>query len=498
MDSLNVQTDIKAKEYRGCGFMTICKYNNSGNTIYICDKESKVITAVDTNTYSVYGIFESHNGVIWSLDITSDDKFMVSISGDMSIIIWDTTNGNKIEQIHQKAIPKAISIQQNLLSNYMAVYCESISRRSKSYIIIYNLSEITTNSNPIYTIEWSKINYKPTTILWLNDIKLIVGCDNGQILILDITNPEYEQIYSFHTSAIKSFVFNKNKTILLTGSLDQTAKEIDIHQSEWKIKSTYIADTPVNCAIYNHNDRKIMLAGGQDAMNVALTASSTNDLKIKIFRTNDQKLMNYICGSHFGPVRYMDKAPYNSNSKCFVTASQDGTVKFYLEDNNTNQILDNKLNINTELLFGIDERQSLENKIFKLDNLNLKVSQFKQKEKIEPKYIIGMNHKLNPLYQFSSKIEENDFNAYQVPIVNTTLRVSNLPYDVRVGDLYQLFEIFGRIDENSINIKHYNDNVIGFVKYTNVESTMRAIEVMHKKPYDHNILDVELSRPRVN
>ena len=72
-------TTLLTKIYRGHGFMTASKYNNSGDIIYITDKESKVITAVDTNNYSLIGTFEGHYGVIWNIDISNDCSISIYV-----------------------------------------------------------------------------------------------------------------------------------------------------------------------------------------------------------------------------------------------------------------------------------------------------------------------------------------------------------------------------------------------------------------------------------
>ena len=97
---------IKTKQYRGCGFMTVCKYNNTGDIIYIGDKDSKIISAIDTQDYNVIGTFSGHNGVVWSMDISKDDNILVSASGDLTIGFFDAKNGEKLFQSSERCIPK--------------------------------------------------------------------------------------------------------------------------------------------------------------------------------------------------------------------------------------------------------------------------------------------------------------------------------------------------------------------------------------------------------
>ncbi len=139
--------EINTKVFRGCGFMTIAKYNNKGDIIYVCDKESKKITAIETDNYSVIKKYEGHNGVIWSLDISLDDLFLISCSGDMSIIIWETETGSILNKLNIKNIPKYVSINKKFNKNLVAIYCESISKRSKSFINIYNLEDLIIKEN---------------------------------------------------------------------------------------------------------------------------------------------------------------------------------------------------------------------------------------------------------------------------------------------------------------------------------------------------------------
>ena len=123
-------TNIISYQYRGHGFMTIGKYNYNGSSIYIGDKESKKITKLNNNGISE---FEGHCGVIWDLDITPDDRILVSCSGDLSIGFWDNKtleNSNKlIYRTQEKGIPKIVSIEKKLKLNLVAIFCESIIKK---------------------------------------------------------------------------------------------------------------------------------------------------------------------------------------------------------------------------------------------------------------------------------------------------------------------------------------------------------------------------------
>ena len=551
---MNKYTEIITKQFRGCGFMTIAKYNNSGDIIYIADKDSQKVTAVETFNYSIIGIFEGHNGIIWSLDISSDDTILVTSSGDLTIGFWNTLDGTLLYKSLEVCIPKIVCIQKNSQLNLVAIACEALSKKSKSYISIYDINDI---KNNIYSEKIKLIwdySFKFTTLLWLNDEILIIGCDDGKIILKDINDIEGTNDIEhsiFHTDSIKSIIWNKMKTQILTSSLDCTSKQIDINS--WEIKAIYKSTVPINYACFNHNDRKVLIGGGIEAMNIAKT--SNNDLNLKIYRASDQKLMNHI-SSHFGPIRFIDKSPINKN---FISASQDGTVKIYFikDENDINEKLTDISEIKTFNKFGCTKYQDSDNlllstEINKLENLHWKPPKIKEEKNI--KWIPGMPIKSNSvnnkeinnrdsnnnidtnqnsnlfkikshlnnstnvenkeenkeenndsnLFQFKSYISSdnnnnhnnnNNYNYNRDQNINTTIRITNLPPDIDNKDLAEIFDLYGRIDEkNGIKIVYYYDTTMAFIKYMFSESTEKAIKNMNGVSLGHYIIGVELSK----
>lgn len=510
---MNEYTIIETKQFRGCGFMTVCKYNNAGDIIYIGDKDSKIITAIDTQDYNIVGTFEGHNGIVWNLDISKDDSILITASGDLTIGFFNALTGNKIYQSFEKCIPKYVCAQKKYHStqttNLVGIICEALTKKSTTYISIYDLDTIgEENFREKIKLLWTKQN-KPTVMTWISDNELIIGCDNGKIIFRNINdlNGEFEKEYQIHTQSIKSIVWNKSQTQILTGSLDCEAKQIEIlADGKPNILYTYKSSVPVNYAIWNHNDRKVILGGGIEAMNVAKTLD--NDLNIKIYRTSDQKLTHHI-SSHFGPIRYIDKAP---NSKNFMTASQDGSVKIYfITDVETN---DKQTKQNTQkepekekenkIVFerfgnGLCYNNSLKNETNKMINLSWKPPKVKE-QVVKKNWIPGMPRPKDDdgeLYKANVSIDlNNKLNEYkkQEEEHNSTIRITNLPYWVRAKDLGELFDLYGRIEERSgIKIKEYGDSTMAFIKYVYPESATKAIENMDGYPLEHHIIKVEMA-----
>ena len=496
-------TNIETRQFRGDGFMTVSKYNNSGDIIYIADKDSKCIVAIETNNYNIIGSFDGHNGVIWSLDISFDDKILISCSGDLSICFWETNTGTLIYQNLTTNIPKYVCSQKNASSNLVAIICDGLGKKSNTFIAIYDLNMIyNENFNKKINIEWDN-PFKPSVLTWLNESTLIIGTIDGKIIIKNINNIEEDQEYKFHNDAIKSISWNKTKTQILTSSLDKTAKQINL--KTWEIIGIYNATVPINYACWNHNDRKILIGGGIDAMSVA--KNSNNDFNLKIYRTTDQKLMNHI-SSHFGPIRYIDKSPSNKN---FVTASQDGTVKIYIiKDNDTDETLNitNEIKINN---FGSIKKYQLSKETNKLLNLSWKPKQ-KVKDETKINWVPGMpaidsksksdNYSYTDINYKNDKevLNEKETESYSVNSLNEkyfgsqndTIRITNLPYDIQINDLFEIFDFYGRIyEKDGIKIKNYGETTMAFIKYVYPESAQKAIDNANRLSINNYIIGVE-------
>lgn len=485
-------TTIKILQYRGCGFMTISKYDNDGNIIYIGDKDSKKIIGIDTTNYQIIKTFNGHNGIVWSLDISKDDSILISASGDLTIGFFSTKNNTMLFQSNENCIPKYVCTQKkNLETNLVGIICEALTRKSTTYIVIYDL-DLLKNESQIenydqkFKLIWKSSRSKPTVLEWISNDELIIGCEDGKIILRNINDleGENEKEFQIHTSTIKSIVWNKSNKLILTSSLDCTSKQIDPYD-EFKIISIFVSTVPINHACWNYNEKKVILGGGIEAMNVAKT--SDNDLNLKIYRLLDQKLTNHI-SSHFGPIRYIDKAP---NSKNFITASQDGSVKIYLVDKDLNDKI-NFENLNNKLI----------SETGKIINLNWKPPKIKE-EKVQ-KWIPGMpkqlpNDKSNlenfkvsdSNIEINKKLDEFKKNDKEEC---STIRITNLPFDIKNKDLYDIFDLYGRIEERGIKIKNYGDTTMAFIKYTFPESALKAIENADGLNIDHCIIMVEMAK----
>ncbi len=493
-------TELPTKIFRGEGFMTVVAYNNKGDLLYVGDKNSKIIYMIDTKTNKLVGTFYGHNGTIWHLAISDDDNILVTCGADLTLYFYNAKNGNVIYKFDKTpGIPKQVSI----FSNNVVVYYDSLGKRNKPYIIIYDLDTLTESGITVLKqIECDNIN-KPTVLKLLTKTKIIIGHETGQITVRDLFDDSFEiKNYNFHTASIKSLNFNNAKNMMVSGSLDTTAKLIKINiDQNYTLEESQVfqSGSPVNYAIFSYNEKKVILSGGADALNVAMSAN--NDLTIKFFGIKEKKLISKMT-SHFGPVRYLARAP---KSKNFVSAGQDGIVKIYLmPDENSNEINQEiQEESNSIEPFGLkaDESYDLADEVNKIDYVNVKPPP-KVNPDVNINYVPGMNiprNKGTELFVPSDKFvdEIKDKQILESEVNKTTVMISCLPFDVEYKELREYFEFFGKIQEHAgVKIHSNRFDTFAFIKYETEEGAQKAILKCNNKPFMHSFIKVELAKSR--
>lgn len=481
MDS---KLSIHARQFRGYGFMTVSKFNNSGSTLYIADKDSKIITALSTIDFATTtNIFHGHNGVIWSIALSQDDSIMYSCSGDTTLCVWNTETADLLHKINQSGIPKIVSINNN---NVLAIYNDSLGKSNPPTILFYN--------NQMELITTKRLTAKISTMNWLNEEntdnnlmgKLITTNEEGSLIIENMNTNSISECIP-HTKTIKSVVINKNKTQILTGSMDGFAKLIDVASLE-TIK-TFASNSPICYATFLCNEKKIVLGGGIEAMHIALSKADTNDLRTKIYNVDSTKLVLQI-QSHFGPIRFID-----TFGKICVTAGQDGSVKIHFIDGSKG---------NDIRQYNVTPTNGTATTIEMLKT-DLPV-QIKTEPQKEQKYIVGMKKPDAPIV-YEATPYTNNTNEEKKSIC-----VQNLPDDITKRELDETFGAFGKLDDNNaikIITPSYEETFYGkkgeiirktinetfaFINYSFAEGAEKAVTSMNRAKIKNCVITVDFAK----
>lgn len=109
-----------------------------------------------------------------------------------------------------------------------------------------------------------------------------------------------------HTKKINALSWNKDKYFLLTGSADCTAILWDA--VEWTVLKVYETDRPVNAVGFSPIKEHVLVAGGQEAMNVTTTSAKVGKFETKLYHAVFGEEFANVRG-HFGPINSIAVSP---------------------------------------------------------------------------------------------------------------------------------------------------------------------------------------------
>jgi translation initiation factor 3 subunit I len=481
--------------YRGSGFISVIKYNYDGDLLFIGDKDSNLITVIDTNNKKIIGNYEGHTGVIWCLDACKND-LLVSGSGDMYVIFWNLKTGEQIRKTKYKGIPKNLAISNN--SEYLLISIDTISKRFPNVLYLHSISD---NTERILMEPENKI----TSINWLNAEEVLLSYDDGHIDFVNITDNTSSK-YKLHEGAIKSVLFNSDRTKIVTASIDKSSKIFNLEKRE--VELTIQSTVPLNSACFSPIRNIVMIGGGLDGMSVAFALH--NDTSIKFCSLKKGTHVGEIT-THFGPVKNII---FNPNKTNFASAGQDGYVRIYYINSDYAghvelPVVEPSQDIATIKIKNVCNNQLITESIKYVEyNFNAPKKNAVIEEKTVGTYKVPTILTSTNVSTSSTNVSTSSTNVstsstgeynikkviekYSSNIVEGGIKISNLPNTITRYDLEEIFDIYGRIKEKGIYIKNYNDDTIAYINYEDIESAKKAVSAMNGSRYEYMIISVEL------
>lgn len=310
--------------------LTTVKFNHEGDLFFTCAKDKlpclwRADTGERIGTYGSTGNY-GHNGACMDLDVNFECTRLLTGSMDNSAKLWDVQSGKELLNIDHNAPVRAVSISAG---NSLFLTCTFPFRTQPATIQIFkmeqDISDQTTNVQATLVAEENEHKRTVmTSCFWspTND-QVISADDKGIIRKWDVETGAQIACKNVHEDGITCCTYSPDKTMLLSSSIDKTAKLLDFKTLE--VLKTYQTTAPVNCVamspIYNH----VMLAGGQDASEVTTTSSRVGHFEVRFFHTIFEEEMGTVKG-HFGPV---NACAFFPNGRGFVSGGEDGYVRLH-------------------------------------------------------------------------------------------------------------------------------------------------------------------------
>ena len=170
---------------------------------------------------------------------------------------------------------------------------------------------------------------KATCLGWtIANEHIIAGFDNGLIVKYDVETGQEVQSTNVHKERINRINFNKDKTLLITASKDKSAKLLD--PVSLQMLKTYQTPTPVNGAVISPTHPHVLIGGGQEAMQVTVTAHQSGKFETRFFHMIYEEEFGRVKG-HFGPINALAVHPFG---KSYASGSEDGFIRLHHFDSN--------------------------------------------------------------------------------------------------------------------------------------------------------------------
>jgi translation initiation factor 3 subunit I len=311
--------------------ITQVKFNNDGDLLFTTSKDNKP-TAWFSDNGERFGTYGGHKGAVWDIDPSWDSKYVLTAGADGSARLYECETGRAIVRMPHKGAVRCVSWGEG--NQIFATASDPFTTRERGCISIFEfpsedvLAEQGQGDVPAHT-PILEINVddldKATYLNWTaGNEYIIAGFDSGLLVKYDpTTGEEVQRIDHFHTGRINRVRFNKDKTLFVTASKDQTAKLVD--PITFEVIKTYKPGHPVNDAVISPLHPHVLLGGGQDAMSVTVTSGSQGKFECRFYHMIYEEEFGRVKG-HFGPINAIAMHP---NGVSYASGSEDGFVRLH-------------------------------------------------------------------------------------------------------------------------------------------------------------------------
>lgn len=305
--------------------LTMVKYNAEGDLLFSCAKDDSP-TLWYTSTGERVGTYDGHTGAVWALDVSEDSKYLLTAGGDLTVKLWDVKTGQLLISFPQGGPAKHVEWAEGC-EKFLVVNDPFSAQVGE--VRVYSRSA----QNEWTFVAWSKpqqqagaVKFTRATWSSMNE-HIITGDSAGVIEVHDpVSGLVSREIAGEHKKKINCMSWNADKTLLLVGSADNTAKLFDV--VDWKVWKTFETEVPVNAVAISPIKEHVFVAGGQDAMNVTMTIANSGKFETKLFHMVFGDEFGIVRG-HFGPVNTIALHPDGTG---FTSGSEDGFIRIHVFD----------------------------------------------------------------------------------------------------------------------------------------------------------------------
>lgn len=311
--------------------LTQIKYNRDGDLVFSTSKDKSVcVWLIDSGER--LGTYEGHQGSVWTCDPNWESTQLVTGGADFTVRLWDIETGKNMSTIDDKnggLTTSAKSVSFSYCGN-LIVFPSGAEMRTTPALNVFDIRQ-PVGQGPVKRQELPKSDYNesiPCRCIWgYNDETIITGNDNGNLYIWDARGLQLlHKDTKSHDKIINDMQLSRDKTMLITASMDRTAKIFD--SCDLRHMKTYKSSVPVNSAMISPRAMHVVIGGGQDAKDVTTTDSRDGKFEARFFHLLMEQEFGTIKG-HFGPINTL---AFHPDGKSYCSGAEDGYIRAHKFD----------------------------------------------------------------------------------------------------------------------------------------------------------------------
>lgn len=303
--------------------LTQIKYNKDGDLIFSCSKDHR-INAWYSHNGERLGTYDGHNGTIWTVDMDSETRFLVSGSADNMMKLWDIGTGKCLYTWEFPTAIKRVAFSED--DSLIACITEQrMGYQGAVRIFKINRSGAGTDQSEEPISMFHPIESKATVLSFSHTSDLLVtGHESGKITLFNAkTGEEVVANKRAHREVITDIQMSQDRSYFITSSKDKSAKLFETKTLE-ELKS-YVTETPLNSAAIATKRPYILLGGGQEAMNVTTTSLRQGKFETRFWHKVLEEEVGRVKG-HFGPINTIAVHPAGTS---YASGGEDGFVRVH-------------------------------------------------------------------------------------------------------------------------------------------------------------------------
>lgn len=291
--------------------------------MFSCSKDH-VINVWFSHNGERLGTYDGHNGTVWTIDVDSQSKYLVSGAADNTLRLWNVSNGKCLYVWEFPTAVKRVSFSDD----DEKVVCITEQRMGhQGAVRVFKINRDGDGTDQPHEPEYmfNPVGSKATVCAFTYKSNLIVtGHESGKVALFDVVSgTEVLNNERAHMDQVTDLQLSLDRTYFITSSKDKTAR---LHDTKTlRVLKTYSAETPLNSAALTPNKPYILIGGGQEAMQVTTTSLRQGKFETRFWHKIFEEEIGRVKG-HFGPINTIAVHPAGT---CYASGGEDGFVRVH-------------------------------------------------------------------------------------------------------------------------------------------------------------------------